>query len=80
MTIRPRLKGIVEGLVVAVIVGAVSSAFAWYQGVLAADAHNKVHLGPIGSAIVAVPPWVVVASAAFLAFLAALGASPFIIG
>jgi hypothetical protein len=72
MAIRPRLSGIVEGLVVAAIVGVGSTIAAVYQDGLRAQEKAQVHLDPLGSSLAALPPSLVVALGAALAFVVAL--------
>ena len=72
LSLRPRLAGIVEGLVVAVIVWAATQLAALYKSGL--DTEHKAHLrlGPVESALVALPPWAVLSVSAVMAFLLAL--------
>jgi hypothetical protein len=74
MAFRPRLTGIAEGLVVAAIVWGVTTVAARWQSGLGAEAKAKIQLDPLEGALVALPPALVVAVAAVLAFVAALAA------
>jgi hypothetical protein len=50
----------------------------WYQGVLKADQHAGVHLGPLGSAIASVSPLIVILIFGIVGFLIAIGALLFV--